>query len=265
MAQLTSSELDVDRTDYLLRDSYYTGTNYGNIDANALIHWIRFDARAQRVSFAKKAIPIIENFLIGRYHMYQSVYLNERTSLLVAAMWFVFRRVKDLDAIGRIDWGKYEFARDVLRLIFAKKDLRRVDLRQYLLLGDSSFNSFLASLRENAKDGILKTLLDSYFVGNEFEMLLFDGASARNAAFARLLRFPDAKYFAAKYELPTKAFYAPGKPSDGITIYDEAARRHVPIETESELVKNGDKLLAKSGKNRHAVLAHEKLLRAAKL
>lgn len=72
---LISSEMDVDKTDYLQRDSYHTGVGYGNIDVARLLRTLSFDKDAN-ILFEKSG-PVIENFLLGRYHMFQVVYTHK--------------------------------------------------------------------------------------------------------------------------------------------------------------------------------------------
>jgi len=69
------SDLDVDRTDYLLRDSYFTGVGYGHVAAERLMNTITY-SKDYGVVF-KKTTEALENFFIGRYHMYQSVYFHK--------------------------------------------------------------------------------------------------------------------------------------------------------------------------------------------
>lgn len=72
---LLDSDLDVDRVDYLLRDSYYTGVGYGKIDAGRLLNTITYDSR-HGVVF-EKSTEALENFFLGRYHMHKSVYYHK--------------------------------------------------------------------------------------------------------------------------------------------------------------------------------------------
>ncbi|WP_052663034.1 HD domain-containing protein [Mycoplasmoides pirum] len=260
MTQLISSELDVDRIDYLLRDSYYTGTNYGYIDSRALIHWINFDSNKKCVSFSKKAIPIIENFLIGRYHMYQSVYLNEKTSLLVATLWFAFKRIKDLDFHNKFDWNNNTELRDVLKIFFANESVKKIDLDKYLFLTDSMFNSFLSTTYLKSKDKILHKILESFFEKNKYIMLLFDDFKIRDFEYKKFTNLENAKYFVTKYEFPTKAFYSPNKNSSGITIFDDTSKKNVSIINDSELIKNGNKLFTQNNKYKYGILIHEDFL-----
>lgn len=75
---LVSSQLDADRLDYLMRDSYNCGVDYASLD----IRWIvrHVSIIENKIVFPKKAIHAIESYLLGRYHMYQQVY-NHKSSI----------------------------------------------------------------------------------------------------------------------------------------------------------------------------------------
>jgi HD superfamily phosphohydrolase len=75
---MVSGELDADRMDYLQRDSFYTGVNYGRYD----IEWIlqnlvaaERDGRAV-LALSRAAVFAFEDFLLSRYHMFLSVYYH---------------------------------------------------------------------------------------------------------------------------------------------------------------------------------------------
>lgn len=78
LRQLVSSELDADRMDYLQRDSFYSGVNYGKFDADWLIQNVLPVERNGRVhlGFAARAIFSFEDFLLSRYHMFLTVYYH---------------------------------------------------------------------------------------------------------------------------------------------------------------------------------------------
>lgn len=78
LRQVVSSELDADRMDYLLRDSFFTGVNYGNYDLGWLIGHLgahEHDGVAE-LALGSRAIFAFEDFLLSRYHMFLSVYLH---------------------------------------------------------------------------------------------------------------------------------------------------------------------------------------------
>ncbi|CAN5732988.1 HD domain-containing protein [soil metagenome] len=73
--QLVSSQLDVDRLDYLNRDSFYTGVYEGKIGASRIIKML--DVVNDRLVVEEKGIYSIENFLVSRRLMYWQVYLHK--------------------------------------------------------------------------------------------------------------------------------------------------------------------------------------------
>lgn len=73
--QLVSGQLDVDRLDYLRRDSYFTGVTEGNIGSARIIKML--DVRNDKLVVESKGIYSIENFLMSRRLMYWQVYLHK--------------------------------------------------------------------------------------------------------------------------------------------------------------------------------------------
>lgn len=78
LRQIVSSECDADRMDYLQRDSFFSGVNYGKFDADWLIDNVApidHDG-AVHLGIRSRAIFSFEDFLLSRYHMFASVYLH---------------------------------------------------------------------------------------------------------------------------------------------------------------------------------------------
>jgi len=73
---LVSSDLDVDRIDYLMRDAHETGVSYGSIDVERLIRTVVLD-KDEHLAVEHKGRHALENFLLARYHMYQTVYYHK--------------------------------------------------------------------------------------------------------------------------------------------------------------------------------------------
>jgi len=96
--QLISSQLDIDRLDYLKRDSFYTGVAEGNISSERLIAMIH--VVNDELVIEQKGIYSVEKFLIARRLMYWQVYLH-KTGLSAENMLVnVLRRAKDLSQKG---------------------------------------------------------------------------------------------------------------------------------------------------------------------
>jgi len=94
MNYLISSQLDADRIDYLVRDSHYTGVNFGMIDTHMIARRAMYVN--DKIVFSSKATYIIENFLISRYHMYMQVYHDKHAMLFGWIIKSIFNRIKTL-------------------------------------------------------------------------------------------------------------------------------------------------------------------------
>jgi uncharacterized protein len=81
LSQLVSSEIDVDRMDYLGRDAYFCGTNYGHVELNWLLSNFTFHISQQEVYLAlnKRALYTFDDFLISRHHMYLMIYFHHKS------------------------------------------------------------------------------------------------------------------------------------------------------------------------------------------
>ncbi|MEK6772459.1 MAG: HD domain-containing protein [Bdellovibrionota bacterium] len=81
LSQIVSSELDVDRMDYLERDSYYCGTNYGRVDLEWLIQNLTFHVVEGKMFLAlnRRALYSFDDFLISRHHMHLMVYFHHKS------------------------------------------------------------------------------------------------------------------------------------------------------------------------------------------
>ncbi len=94
--QLVSSQLDCDRLDYLMRDSYFTGASYGKIDLDRILMAMRYDSVTQQLVIASKGMTAVEHYLIVRYFMYAQVYNHPKN---IAACWVLqqaFVRAREL-------------------------------------------------------------------------------------------------------------------------------------------------------------------------
>lgn len=74
---LLSSELDIDRLDYLLRDSYYCGIPYGKIDLERLFYNIK--SQEDKIVVTEKGLSSVEMYVLSRFYMYTQVYTHKTT------------------------------------------------------------------------------------------------------------------------------------------------------------------------------------------
>ena len=98
LCQLISSQLDIDRLDYLKRDSFYTGVTEGNISSDRLI--VMMNVKNDELVIEQKGIYSVEKFLVARRLMYWQVYLH-KTGLVAENMLVnVLKRAKELAEKG---------------------------------------------------------------------------------------------------------------------------------------------------------------------
>ena len=97
--QLISSQLDVDRLDYLKRDSFYTGVSEGNVNAQRIISMM--NVSADELVIDAKGIYSIENFLTARMFMYWQVYYHKTSVLAEFLLVKILARAKYLVSQGQ--------------------------------------------------------------------------------------------------------------------------------------------------------------------
>lgn len=157
ISRLISSNVDADRIDYMLRDSYYLGTCYSTIDINFLIE--RSYLLNDDIYFSDKTLNVIESFLLGRFYMHQDIYNNKNTFTFEWALKSIFNRLEDIKGMFNLYQDKiyyYDLYED-----FVNKT-KPISLQKYLKLNDSNLSSFIDSLRV-LNDDIINSFVDYFF------------------------------------------------------------------------------------------------------
>ncbi|ATA69903.1 HD domain-containing protein [Capnocytophaga sputigena] len=99
MHQLISSQLDMDRADYLKRDSFYTGVAEGNINSERLISML--NVRNDELVVEEKGLYSVEKFLVARRLMYWQVYLHKTSVAAEQILIRLLNRAKELVQQGQ--------------------------------------------------------------------------------------------------------------------------------------------------------------------
>jgi HD superfamily phosphohydrolase len=103
LSSIVNSQLDCDRFDYLIRDSFHTGTAYGNFDLNRVIASITVDIENDcLVVSGEKGMLAVEDYLYARYSMYLQVYQHKKCLASDSHLLKLFQRVKILIRSKRI-------------------------------------------------------------------------------------------------------------------------------------------------------------------
>ena len=98
MLQLISSQLDMDRMDYLKRDSFYSGVAEGNVNSERLIQMM--NVVDDVLVIEEKGIYSVEKFLMSRRLMYWQVYLHKTSLVAELILTKILKRAKELTQKG---------------------------------------------------------------------------------------------------------------------------------------------------------------------
>lgn len=132
--QIVSGQLDADRMDYLLRDSYFTATSYGQFDLERILRTMRVrkTAEGRKVIVVKyTGIHSVEDYIMARYQMYWQVYYHPVARSYEAVFIQLFNRLKDIFK------GDKDYFEDMKVLIpFLEKSEVSVD--EYFKLDENS-------------------------------------------------------------------------------------------------------------------------------
>ena len=127
---MVSSQLDADRMDYLLRDSYMSGTTYGHFDMSRILRTMRI--RDGKIVYKESGVQAIENYILARYHMYWQVYYHPTARSYEHLLQSIFQRVKDLYYDGYVFQTHLHYLIPMLEHRFQVSDF--VDLDEAVIL-----------------------------------------------------------------------------------------------------------------------------------
>ena len=151
LAQLVSSQLDVDRMDYLLRDSLMTGAKYGIFDLEWIIKSLEIDETRDRLYVSARGIYAVEDYLQARYYMFRQVYFHRTLRSAEAVLRSLVRRALNLFQSGKFVWFAEKTAFE--KILKAE----RLSLTEHLQLDDSDI-MFHIKQWQNSDDKILADL-----------------------------------------------------------------------------------------------------------
>lgn len=151
--QLITSQLDVDRLDYLKRDSFFTGVSEGSVNTQRIISMM--NVKDDELLIDEKGVYSIENFLTARMFMYWQVYYHKTSALAEHLLVKILSRAKQL-----IFEGKQVEAYGNLKYFLYKTDFEKAteeDVNRFTQLDDTDVLSAIKTW-QNADDFVL-----SYF------------------------------------------------------------------------------------------------------
>ena len=164
-----SSQLDVDRMDYLSRDAYFTGATYGTIDMHRLLRSMK--VVDNKVLCRASGVHSIESYLMSRYHMYFQVYYHPVARSYELLLESIYERIKDLVLQSvHIDATIDSFL-NVIR--------NHNDIESYIELDDAYVNGFVKQMTKS-NDPVLNMLANCFNDRHLFEYLDLANEPNRN-------------------------------------------------------------------------------------
>ncbi len=227
LAQLVSSQLDVDRMDYLLRDSMMTGVKYGIYDLEWIIKSLEINEADDQLYISAPGIYAVEDYLQARYYMFRQVYFHRTLRSAEVVLQSLLRRALALFADGTSVWFA---AGTAFERILKGKPLT---LAEHLALDDSDMIFYIKQW-QSSSDPILADLAHRFLNRRLFKAFDLDMPEEERDDFIEEVRsiVGDAGLDPAYYVLEDKGgevshnFYIKddAKPKDLIYVEDGFAR-----------------------------------------
>jgi len=219
---LISSQIDMDRLDYLVRDTYFSGVVEGSVGSGRIIKMI--NVKDGRLVVEEKGIYSIEKFLIARRLMYWQVYMHKTVVSAERLLINIILRAKELIKQGELVEStptlnfflENQYTEKSIQLDDSRSDLI---ISKYLMVDD---NELLASVRmwKNSSDRILSDLtgrlLSRDLLAIELQNFPFDSENvltiAAQAGKLMNIKENESKYYVFSGEVSNRT-YAPTAPS----------------------------------------------------
>ena len=227
LAQLVSSQLDVDRMDYLLRDSLMTGVKYGVFDLEWIIKSLEIDEAADRLYVSARGIYAVEDYLQARYYMFRQVYFHRTLRAAEAILQSLLRRGLVLFQSGQPVW--YSPGNAMEKILNAE----RLSLKEHLSLDDNDL-IYCIKQWQRSSDPVLADLCSRFLNRRLFKAFDLDMPDDERQAFVdETRRIIERQGFdPAYYLIEDKAgdikhyFYAtdPANPKNQIYVEDGFSR-----------------------------------------
>lgn len=216
MLQLISSQLDMDRMDYLKRDSFYSGVAEGNINSDRLIQML--NVMDDVLVMEEKGIYSIEKFLMARRLMYWQAYLHKTSLVAELTLTKTLQRAKELLQKGI----EIECSRPLKYFMEHKVTLENFsndDLNMFALLDDSDIVSALKNWQFH-NDFILSSLSNMIINRDLSKIKLHSEKFPKEVLEEMTSRFAkdkniteqEAKYFIFKGKIKNQAYSKDAEP-----------------------------------------------------
>ncbi|UQS82311.1 HD domain-containing protein [Bombilactobacillus folatiphilus] len=152
VVQMISSQIDADRMDYLLRDAYFTGTQYGTFDLKRIMRVIR--PYQDGLAFEIGGMHAVEDYIVSRFQMYQQVYFHPVSRGLEIVLRKTLQRAQYL-------YEQQQFTDAQMPSLLVPFFENHIQVQDYLRLDDDALNTYFNLWRDH-HDPILRNLVHHF-------------------------------------------------------------------------------------------------------
>lgn len=164
VVQMISSQIDADRMDYLLRDAYFTGTEYGTFDLTRILRVIR--PYEGGIAFSYSGMHAVEDYIVSRYQMYVQVYFHKVSRGMEVMLEHLLDRAHELYQ----DSPEIFAMHSQLLIPFLKEEFTLAD---YLKLDDGVLTTYFIQWADEA-DPLLSDLAKRWLNRKPLKSAAFD-------------------------------------------------------------------------------------------
>lgn len=168
VVQMISSQVDADRMDYLQRDSYYTGTNYGKFDLDRVLLMMR--PIKSGIAFDISGMHAVEDYIISRLQMYLQIYFHPVSRSMEVILDHLLKRAK------YIYQHPSEFEPEFTPYMLMPFFNNRFTLDDYLALDDGVLTTYFNHWT-HSRDEILNDLARRFLNRRSLKSALYDEKS----------------------------------------------------------------------------------------
>jgi HD superfamily phosphohydrolase len=202
LAQLVSSQLDVDRMDYLLRDSLMTGVKYGVFDLEWIIKSIEINEADDQLYVSARGLYAVEDYLQARYYMFRQVYFHRTLRAAEIILKAILRRALQLFQGGHPVWHSPGTAFE--RILSGEKLI----LKEHLELDDADVVFYIKQWQKSS-DKILADLCKRFLNRRLFKAFDLDMPEEKRAKFVE-----DARAVVGSCGFDPEFYFVEDKPGD---------------------------------------------------
>lgn len=167
VVQLISSQIDADRMDYLLRDSYFSGTNYGNFDLSRILRVMH--PYKDGIRFDYNGMHAVEDYITSRYQMYMQVYFHPVSRGMEMLLHHLLKRAQEL-FLTKDQFTSHDTYAFFLEPFFTQD----WTLEDYLRLDDGVLQTYFQHWIFYAEDPVLRDLADRFVNRKPFKSVTYN-------------------------------------------------------------------------------------------